>query len=112
MSSFQKLWENIQNQKENKPQDDKAMSAIRTGIGIREDFWDDFLLVINNSEGISELLDIPTSKIASWREKVKNVLNKVKQSDSNPEVNDNLKLLKTGQPDKPDPNTINMNSEE
>ena len=42
MSSFQRLWENIQSQKDKTPQDDRAMSVIRTGLGIRDEFWDDF----------------------------------------------------------------------
>jgi hypothetical protein len=109
MSSFQRLWENIQAQKEKTPQDDRAMSAIRTGIGIRDEFWDDFLLVINNSEGLSQLLDIPTTKISGWHDKVKHVLDKVRQADASPDPKDNGKLLKTGQSDEPDPHTIVMN---
>jgi hypothetical protein len=109
MSSFQRLWENIQAQKEKTPHDDKAMSVIRTGIGVNDEFWDNFLLVINNSEGLSQLLDVPTTKISSWHDKVKHVLDKVRQADSSPELKDNGKLLKTGQPDEPDPNTIVMN---
>jgi hypothetical protein len=109
MSSFQRLWENIQAQKEKTPQDDKAMSAIRTGIGIREDFWDDFLQVINNSDGLSQLLDIPTTKIAGWHDKVQHALKKVQQADATPDPKDNGKLLKTGQPDEPDPHTVVMN---
>jgi hypothetical protein len=44
------------------PADDKAMSAIRTGNGISDTFWDNFLQVINNSDGLSELLDVPAEK--------------------------------------------------
>lgn len=109
MSSFQKLWENIQAQKEKSPHDDRAMSAIRTGIGIREDFWDDFLQIINNSEGLSQLLDVPTTKIASWHDKVKHALNKVQKVDASPDPKNSGKLLKTGQPDEPDPHTLVMN---
>lgn len=110
MSSFQRLWENIQAAKENKsPHDDRAMSAIRTGIGVREDFWDDFLLVINNSEGLSQLLDVPVTKISGWHDKVRHALDKVKQADGQPDPKDNGKLLKTGQPDEPDPHTVVMN---
>lgn len=109
MSSFQKLWENMQAHKENSPQDDKSMSVIRTGIGIREDFWDDFLMVINNSEGLSELLDIPSTKIATWREKVQRCLDKVNAADSSPDPKDNGKLLKTGQPEEIDPETLVTN---
>lgn len=109
MPSFQKLWENIQAEKEKPPQDDRAMSAIRTGIGIREEFWDDFLLVVNNSEGLSALLDIPAVKISGWHDKVKKVLEKVQQADSSPETKDNGKLLKTGHSDELDPHTVVTN---
>jgi len=110
MPSFQKLWENIQASKEKSPQDDRAMTVIRTGIGVRETFWDDFLLVINNSDGLSELLDVPTVKISGWHEKVKQALKKVQQSDSTPEPKDNGKLLKTGHSDEIDPHTVVTNS--
>ena len=109
MSSFQKLWENMQVQKQTSPNDDKAMSAIRTGIGVRDDFWDDFLQVINNSEGLAELLDIPVTKISGWHEKVKQVLDKVQKADSMPDPKDNGKLLKTGQSDEIDPHTVVTN---
>jgi hypothetical protein len=109
MPTFQQLWENIQASKEKSPQDDRAMSAIRTGIGVRDEFWDDFLLVINNAEGLSELLDIPTVKISGWHEKVKKVLDKVQQADGTPEPKDNGKLLKTGHSDEIDPHTVVTN---
>lgn len=109
MPSFQKLWENIQAAKEKSPKDDRAMSAIRTGIGVRENFWDDFLLVINNSEGLSELLDIPSFKISGWHDKVKQALDKVGQADTNPDPKDNGKLLKTGHSDDIDPHTVVTN---
>lgn len=105
MSSFQRLWENIQLKKESiEEEDDKGMSAIRTGIGVRDDFWEDFLLVINNSEGLSQLLDIPVTKIAGWHNKIKETLDKVKEKDSTPELKKNVKLLKTGQPEMPEEN--------
>jgi hypothetical protein len=109
MASFQKLWENIQAAKEKSPQDDRAMAAIRTGIGVREDFWDDFLLVINNSEGLSELLNVPTVKIAEWHDRVKHALDKVQKADGTPEPKDNGKLLKTGHSDELDPHTVVTN---
>lgn len=108
MVSFRQLWENIESAKKS-PLDDKAMSAIRTGIGVREEFWEDFMAVINNSEGLSALLDIPSVKIGSWHEKVKNVLEKVRQADAVPEPKDSGKLLKTGMEDQIDPHTVVTN---
>lgn len=109
MSSFQKLWENIQIQKESSSKEDKAVSVIRTGIGIRDQFWDDFLQVINNSDGISELLGVPITQISGWHSKIKQALDKVKEADSSPELQDKGKLLKTGHNEEPDPHTVVMN---
>lgn len=109
MPSFQKLWENIQATKEKSPKDDRAVSAIRTGIGVRDNFWDDFLLVVNNSEGLAALLDIPATKISSWHDKIKQTLNQVHQMDNTPKPKNNGKLLKTGHSDEIDPNTVTTN---
>lgn len=101
MNSFQRLWENMQAAKnEETMPDDRAMSAIRTGIGVRDEFWDDFIAVLNNSEDLSELLDIPVTKISSWRSKIQHALNKVRDADSDTEQKKNGKLMKTGLPDE------------
>ena len=97
--SFQRLWENIESaRKGGHHLDDKAMEAIRNGINVREDFWDDFLLVINNSGAMSVLLDVPVTKIGAWHQRVKGALDKVKQADTVPDPKDNSSLLKTGLP--------------
>jgi len=83
-------------QEKEQPDEDKAMSAIRTGLGLREDFWEDFNLVVNNSEGLSALLDIPVEKISTWRQKVNSVLDKVREADGTADVGKNKKLIKTG----------------
>lgn len=94
-------------------QDDKGMEAIRNGINIRDDFWDDFLLVINNAGALSELLEVPVTKISGWHSRVSAALEKVKQADTVPDPNDKGEMLKTGMPDddlEPDPkvNVINQ----
>lgn len=101
MVSFQKLWENMEAAKsgENGNTESKASSAIRTGIGVREEFWDDFLAVLNNSSGLSELLDIPTTKISSWHQRIKEELAKVKESDQNSDGKSNRKMIHTGLPE-------------
>ena len=47
--------------------EDKSMSAIRTGINIRDDFWDDVLQLINNSENLitSSTSDFATITMAA-----------------------------------------------
>lgn len=95
--NFQRLWENMKlgGEKKQSP-DDKSMSAIRTGLGLREDFWDDFNLIVNNAEGLSALLDIPVEKISTWRSKVEEALDKVRDADGQSEVGKNKKIVKTG----------------
>src|SRR5688572_4722759 len=104
--SFQRLWENMESSRKGGHPDDKSMEAIRNGINVREDFWDDFLLVINNSGALSELLDIPVTKIAGWHHKVKESLERVKQADAVPEPKDKGKMIKTGMPEDPNSNVI------
>lgn len=107
--SFRQLWENMELSKKNGVHDDKSMDAIRTGINVRENFWEDFMLVINNSSAMSALLDVPVVKISSWHSRVKTALEKVQQTDAVPDPKDKGKLLKTGLEDEgPDPKiTIN-----
>lgn len=101
MSSFQRLWENMRSLKEDmSSEDDLALSAIRTGIGIREDFWDDFLRLTNNSEGLSALLNVPITDVMAWHDKVKKAVHKVNEKDSESDVSKHKKLIKTGMPEE------------
>jgi hypothetical protein len=98
--NFQRLWENMKLGKESEqPVDDRVASVIRTGFGASESFWDDFVKVLNNSEGLAQLLDVSVEDIATWRNKVTDALDKVKAMDSTKEVGKNKKLVKTGLPD-------------
>lgn len=102
--NFQRLWENMELAKQlakekDQPIEDKALSAIRTGMGISETFWDDFLLLLNNAEGLGALLDIDPDKIASWSAKIGEARKNVEASDSAEDVKQNKKMLKTGLPE-------------
>lgn len=101
MSSFQRLWENMRSFKE-ESNDDLALSAIRTGIGIRENFWDDFLKLTNNSEGLSALLNVPITDIVTWHDKIKEAVHKVGKDDAESDVDKHKKLIKTGMPEEMD----------
>jgi hypothetical protein len=103
--SFRKLWENINSEKRG-TKEDRTTSVIRSGIGIRDNFWEDFISILNNSEGLSELLDVPTTKISEWHERISKALEKVNQIDGEQKPMDNVKLLKTGDFDMPEPETV------
>ena len=93
--TFLSLWESM-SLDDLEDTSDLSLDAIKNGINIREDFWDDFLLLINNSTALAELLDIPETKISSWRNIIKNKLDKVQ--DLNSKVDTKSKMIKTGIP--------------
>lgn len=104
--NFRKLWENMKAAKDQAPEspeiDPMAITAIRTGLGLGEGFWDDFVQLLNNSEGLSALLDVSVDDISTWRNKVENGLSQVRSEDGDSEIGKNKKLVKTAQPDEPD----------
>lgn len=93
MISFKNLLENINEQ------ETKSMLAIRNGIGIKKDFWEDFLLLLNNSEAVAELFGLPLEKVATWRNKIYHILKEVKKIDEKIIPREKSKLLKTGLPE-------------
>ena len=66
---------------------------------VNETFWQDFILVLNNSEGLSALLDTPIEKIITWRKNIENAIAVVEEREGKIEFKKNKKLLKTGLPD-------------
>lgn len=84
--SFWKLAETMDSALLDGGEESKAMRVVRTGIGLRSkkdcgNFWDDFIAVCNDGEGLAELLDISTEKIGGWATKIKEVLDKVETAD-------------------------------
>lgn len=103
--SFRKLWENMNSDKGNKqPQevDEFALTAIRSGIGVNETFWSDFIQVLNNSEGLSVLLDVPIDEISTWRKKIENAIDAIEARDGELSIKKNKKIMKTSLPDDED----------
>ena len=94
--SFKKMWENM----DASPKiDSLAMKAIRNGISINENFWDDFMSVCNNPEALGDLLDVSTDQIRVWGAKIKNALEEVKKADNNKHDKEKTTVLDTGEGD-------------
>jgi metal-dependent hydrolase (beta-lactamase superfamily II) len=70
-------------------------NVIETGKNINDSFWEDFLLVLNNSSGLSSLLGVPRSKIITWNKKIKEALKENKEKETN--LSKKHKIIKTGQ---------------
>jgi hypothetical protein len=98
MVSFMRLWENMTHEKDAEHIDTGAMKAIRTGLNIRDNFWDDFLVVLNNAEALSELLGVRPEQIAGWASRIKHNLERVKRADvaGEGEEKPKAKVLDTG----------------
>jgi len=79
--------------------EESKSKAIRNGLGIREGFWDDFLLLLNNVEAVASLLDVSPEKVGTWHEAIKKELEKVHDSDNEVVPKDKNRLLKTGLPE-------------
>jgi hypothetical protein len=103
--SFRKLWENMNANKGSKqPQevDESALTAIKSGIGVSETFWSDFIQVLNNSEGLSVLLDVSIDEISTWRKKIEDAIASIEARDGELSVKKNKKIMKTNLPDDED----------
>ncbi len=94
--SFHTLWEQIQSHSPDEFQPlsassanvSKAAQVIRTGLNLRgEDgsktFWDDFVQVCNDTDGLAELLEVHPEQVAKWGSRVRDMIEKVNKEDDN-----------------------------
>jgi hypothetical protein len=78
MASFWQLMEHMAS--DDSPTDD-SIEAVRTGINIRPNFWEDFIRLTGNASDLSILLDVPGEKIAGWASKINKILDQIQQMD-------------------------------
>jgi len=106
MVSFAELWEQIEKNKGASPlmtsgEDGRALNIVRLGKDMRDEnqvsFWDEFISLCGNSDGLSELLGVSREKISSWPSKIKEILDKIEQiTTENPTNREDKKLMATG----------------
>ena len=94
MASFLQVWESSLGSGQ-PVEDTKAMRAVRAGLHIREDFWQDFMNVCNNAEAMAALLDVRVDQVTSWGAKVRHAMSLVNDADRRP-TKDKKKMLPTG----------------
>lgn len=92
--TFLEAWEKTRGIKEQG--EHAAVSAIFTGVNVAEDFWDNFILVCNNKDGMAALLNVGPEKIASWPPIVQQYLEKSKDH-TNPEAKEKTHMIDTGE---------------
>lgn len=77
---FLEAWEKVRHIAE----DDNAaaLSAITTGTNVASDFWDNFIMVCNNKEGVAALLNVPPEKVATWPSLIQKMLDEEQPEDT------------------------------
>jgi len=86
-------------------QESSAMKVVRAGMNLREDeddmeFWNDFMQLCGDAEGMAELLGVKSAEVRRWTARIRENIDKVREINStNPEGEDNSKLMATGDND-------------
>ena len=113
--TFSELWEAMDNSPlMDSGESNKADGIIRAGLDLRKDdeqsFWEDFMNLCGNSEGLAELLDVRPEQVSSWPEKIREHLDNIDHQDSESPTNaEDREMLPTGDtgavemPDNMDP---------
>jgi len=74
----------------------KAIVAIRAGLNISPEFWDNFIKICNQSQSLSELLGVRREVIARWPNQIRDNLANVEKLDSADAVTKKATLITTG----------------
>lgn len=59
----------------------KAAQIVRAGLNISPEFWDNFITLFSNSEGMSDLLGVQRERVASIPTKIKEIINNIESKD-------------------------------
>jgi hypothetical protein len=86
MVSFYDLLEKLNNfSQDDELNNRKSLQVIRNGNDLHKDedrsFWDEFIELCSNSEGMAELLEIDGAKVSSWPSKIRKLIEKTKEVD-------------------------------
>lgn len=87
-----RLWQLVREQDESEMENplldsgepSKAESLIKAGLNLRSSeecgsFWEDFMQLLANKEGFSDLLGVSPSTVTTWHSKISDTLDKIKE---------------------------------
>lgn len=109
MLTFQRLYEAMErDMSRSSPLMDSGdettgMRVIRSGMALRDDddssFWEDFISLCNDAEGMADLLGIKREAVTSWASRIREALDKVQQHDQQREDNpdEDQEMIPTGE---------------
>jgi hypothetical protein len=91
----------------------EAMDIVRSGMNISDGFWDDFISLCGDSQAMSELLEVPRGKVATWGKKINSIIERIEKEDSNDsERSDTITTGDEGLSDIADPEGTNAAGEQ
>ena len=107
MVSFAQLLEQLEKNRNATPlmvgdDDESTLTVVRLGKELHDEnetsFWDEFISLCGNSEGLSNLLGVSKEKINSWPIKIQEQLNKLEKQKPNekPPEKDEKEVVPTG----------------
>lgn len=100
--SFSSLWEQMEkNPLMTSGLDSQALTAVRSGENLHDDgessFWDEFISLCSNREGMAELLDVSPDKVSNWPARIKEYLEEMKKKTiENPNEPEETEMIPTG----------------
>ncbi len=102
--SFGSLWEQME--KSQTPLmtsgvDSQALTAVRAGQGLHKEdetpFWDEFITICANRDGLAELFDVSPDKVSSWPARIKEYTDKMQKHDAeSPHEDEDQEMIATG----------------
>lgn len=86
------LFERMDSDKRQSKEDERRMAieCIKDGLSIDENFWKNFIMLLNNPENLGKLLGISPVKITNWYSRIQKYLDEYL---SNADY-DEIKMLK------------------
>lgn len=106
MVSFDQLWKVMESEEATSPlmgsgEEGRALTAVRAGKDMRKEeetpFWDDFISLCANADGMAELLDVNRDKVSNWPARIQEYLDKLSDHDSEgPSKEEETELIPTG----------------
>ncbi len=88
----------------------ESMDIVRSGMNLSDSFWENFISLCGDSQAISELFEVPRSKVATWGKKINSLIEKIEKEDSND--SERADTITTGDEELADPEGTNAQGEQ
>jgi len=107
MVSFARLCEQMEEERSDSPLMDsgdgsRSISVLRSGKDMRKEdersFWEEFIELCSNAEGMADLLNVSADQVRDWPAKIKQGLEDLEDydSESHPDDDEQKEVIPTG----------------